>query len=162
MKEEYELRAIEYMRGKPTGFVVSDMAGSVIVPKGVVIGDEEIEKARKGGVFHYLMLSAAASVVETGGDEARRRLKEFHDITEGHEADFVLNRKSPRDVKDFSGNVLVREGDIVTSDIVDVARKRGILQELVLAVGAPGYFENEEDEQGQDIAEEMGYTPYSH
>lgn len=156
MIEEYEAKAIEYSRGKIAGHEVRDKDDNLIVAKGDRITDEAIEKARKNGKLHYLMISAASGVVQEGGAEAKRRLDEFKEITEGHESDFVLGKKAPRDVKAFDGDMLAKADEVITQDIVDHARDMGVLQELVLAVGAPGLHSADYEACGEcEVAEEM-------
>ncbi|MDI6828092.1 MAG: hypothetical protein QME62_06370, partial [Armatimonadota bacterium] len=63
MKEFYEQREIEYSRGKLAGHDVLDNEGNKIVTEGEIITDEVIEKAKKKGKLHELMLSAVAAEV---------------------------------------------------------------------------------------------------
>jgi hypothetical protein len=160
MKEELEQKEINYVRGKTAGNDVFDRNGNILVAKGETINDDAIERARQEALLHALMLSSASAIVEAGGEEAKRRLQEFRDITENHEADLVLNGIAAWDVKDLRGNVLVKAGQKVNHDVIRRAREEGMLQELVLAVAAPGVLVNADMPQRQRIASEMGYNPY--
>lgn len=161
MKEELEQREMNYVRGKTAGNDVIGPNGEKLVSRGETITDDAIDRARGMGLLHALMLSAVSAVIGVGGDEARRRLLEFHDITENHEAELVSNQIAACDVTDPSGNILVHAGDTVTDDIIDVARREGILQDLVLAVAAPGIHMGEGVTHRQRPASEMGYNPFS-
>lgn len=145
MKEDYEAKQIEYVRGKIAGNDVPDRDGSPIIRKGEWITDEVIQKAKDAGQLHYLMIAAASSVVGERGDQVKQRLQVFKGVTEGHEADFVRGGKAGRDVADFSGRLLVHEGDTVTDDVIEKARHEGVLDRLVVAVGAPGIDLEEEE-----------------
>ncbi len=160
MNDELEQKEINYVRGKTAGNDVIDRNGNMLVRKGDSIDDDMINRAMREGLIHALMLSAASAVIEAGGDEARRRLQEFRDITENHEADLVLNGVAAWDVKDLRGNVLVNAGQTVTPDIVRRATEASMLQDLVLAVAAPGKLVSMEPPQRQRFASEMGYAPY--
>ena len=164
MKNEFEQKEIQYSRGKVAGHDVRDDQNNLIVARGETITDDIINKAIEKNQLHYLMLAAAASVVQAGGEEARQRLQEFRNVTEGHEVDFVRGKVVGRDAKDYQGNILVKSGDTVTDGVIECAQRQGLLQELVLAVGAPGLHieEMEEEEEVETPAEKMGYTPYSH
>lgn len=144
MKEQIVQKEIDYVRGKVAGNEVHDNDENVIVARGQTITDEIINRARQAGQLHYLMIAAVSSVVGAGGSTVRERLKAFRDITEGHEADFVRGETVGRDVTDFQGNILIRSGETVTDDMISRAEKSGLLQELVLAVGAPGINVDEE------------------
>lgn len=161
MNEELERKETEYSRGKVAAHYVRDDQNNVIVAKGQTITDDVISQAREKGRLHYLMLAAVASVVQAGGKQAEQRLREFMDVTEGHEEDFVRGRKVFCDVFDWDGNVLIEEGETVTDDVIEQAKVKGLLQELVLAVGAPGLHVTE-GEGVMTPAEKMGYTPYPH
>ncbi|HET6455725.1 MAG TPA: hypothetical protein VFI02_15080 [Armatimonadota bacterium] len=161
MNEELERKEIEYARGKTAANDVRDDDGTVIVAKGQTITDDIINQAREKGHLHYLMLAAVASVVQAGGEQAQQRLREFIDVTEGHEADFVRGRQVACDVCDWEGNVIVEEGETLTDDIIEQATNMGLLEKLVLAVGAPG-FHVMEGKKAVRPAEKMGYTPYPH
>jgi hypothetical protein len=145
VKEDFEQREIDYVRGKIAGNDVQDNDGNTIVRKGDMITDELIDLACEKGQLHYLMIAAASSVVGAGSEETRRRLREFKDITEGHEIDFVRDRLAGAEVRDMSGHVLVHQGDRITDEVIEDAQRDGMLQELVLAVGAPGVDVDEED-----------------
>jgi len=161
VKEQLERKEIGYMRGKIAGHDVRDDEDKIIIQRGQPITDEIINRAREKGKLHYLMLSAAASVIRAGGEDARRRLQEFKGVTEGHEADLVRGEFAARDVTDFQGNVIVREGEEITDDVIRRAQDKGLLQELVLAVAAPGL--HAEEKKGVETpATKMGYTPYPH
>lgn len=168
MRQDFEYKAIEYSRGKIAGHDVRDDQNQVIVPKGKTITDEDIRIAQDKGKLHYLMLAAAASVVQAGGADTRERLQEFRDVTEGHEVDFVRGQTAGRDVRNVGGEIIVSQGETITDETINLAERQGMLQELVLAVGAPGVFaaeEAEEEEEGEKRerpATKMGYTPYPH
>ena len=162
MKEQLEQKEIAYMRGKIASHDVRDDEDKIIIQRGQPITDEIINRAREKGKLHHLMLSAAASVIQAGGEDARRRLQEFRDVTEGHEADLVRGESAARDVTDFQGNVIVREGEEITDDVIRRAQDKGLLQELVLAVGAPGLHIEAEKKAVERPATKMGYTPYPH
>lgn len=161
MHEELERKEIEYSRGKVAGHDVRDGQNNVIVAKGQTITEDVINQAREKGRLHYLMLAAVASVVQSGGEQAERRLREFMDVTEGHEEEFVRGRKVWCDVADWDGSVMIEEGETVTNDVIEQAKDKGLLQELVLAIGAPGLHVMEVQEAVRP-AEKMGYTPYPH
>lgn len=161
MKEDLEKKESEYSRGKAAAHDVRDEQNNVIVAKGQTITDDVINQAREKGRLHYLMLAAAASIVQAGGEQAEERLKEFMDVTEGHEADFVRGRQVSRDVADWQGNVIIEEGETVTDEVIERAKNEGLLQEIVLAVGAPGLHMTE-GQRAMGPAEKMGYTPYPH
>jgi hypothetical protein len=133
--EEKERR---YVLGKRAGYTLRDKDTNVIVEAGQEITDEIVFKAYNKGLLHQLMLRAVASIVEAGGPEARKRLEEFKEITKGHEVEFVRGEIAAKDVIDFQGNILVRTGDKITDEVLEKAKHLGLLQELVLAVGAPG------------------------
>lgn len=161
MNDQLEQREIDYVRSKVAGNDVRDDEDNVIIAKGETITDDVIDQAKKKGKLHYLMVAAVSSVVQADGEDMRKRLQEFNDVTEDHEADFVRNKQVGRDVKDMDGNILVRQGDIVTDGVIECAKRTGLLQELVLAVGAPGIsLESEESEEEENIASKMGYTPF--
>jgi hypothetical protein len=108
VKEQLEQKEIDYARGKVAGHSVWDDEGNAIVEAGDTITDDAINRAKESGSLHYLMLSAAASVIGRSGEaETSRRLQEFRDLTEGHEEDFVRGGTAMREVSDFQGNVLV-------------------------------------------------------
>ncbi len=158
MEEQLEQREINYMRGKVAEMDVRDDQNNVIVAHGQTINDDLISKARAKGRLHYLMLAAAASIVQAGGDEADRRMKEFKDVTEGHEIEFVRGKLAGCDVLDRNGNILIHKDEQVTDDIIQKVDNLGLLQDLVLAVGAPGIHSS--GLQAQQISAKMGYTPY--
>lgn len=161
MNEELERKEIEYARGKVAAHDVRDEQNNLIVAKGQTITDDLINRAVEKGRLHYLMLAAAASVVQAGGEQAEQRLKEFMDVTEGHEAEFVRGRQVSRDVADWQGDVIMEEGETVTDGIIERASNEGFLQEIVLAVGAPG-LHIMEGKKVERPATKMGYTPYPH
>ena len=162
MKEQLEQKGIAYMRGKAAGHDVRDDESNLIAVRGQPITDEVISKAREKGRLHHLMLSAAASVIQAGGEETRRRLQEFRNVTEGHEADLVRGELAGRDVTDFQGNVIVRQGEKITDEAIRRAQEKGLLQELVLAVAAPGLHTEAKKKAVETPATKMGYTPYPH
>ena len=128
MRDQLERKETEYVRGKVAGHDVRDNEDNVIVARGQTITDEAIDKACHAGKLHYLMLAAAAFIVEAGGEKAKERLKEFRDVTEGHEAEFVWGEVAMRDVVDFQGNVMVRQGETITETLIETAREKGLLQ----------------------------------
>lgn len=159
MNEYLEEKERRYVVGKRAGYTVRDEENNVIVEAGKEITEETANKARDAGLLHQLMLSAVASIVEAGGEEARRRLAEFRDITEGHEVEFVRGEIAARDVVDFQGNVLVRRGEKITDEAIEKVRRVGLLQELVLAVGAPGIHAYQTKTR-ESQAPGTGYTRY--
>jgi hypothetical protein len=106
------------------------------------------------------MFSAVSAIANARGEEAERRMREFRGITENHEADFVRGEKAGRDVTDIQGNIIVKAGDEITDPIIECARRQNMLQDLVLAVGAPG-FDTGKESTREDPARKMGYTPYA-
>lgn len=161
MKEQFEQKEIEYVRGKIAGNDVNDDQGNTIVSNGQMITEDIINRARATGQLHYLMIAAASSAVKPGED-LQRRLSEFRDVTEGHEVDFVRGKQVAYDVKDFQGNLIIQEGDIINDDILNRAQQAGILQKLVLAVGAPGLMDEDEETHPETTEAKMGYTPFPH
>lgn len=165
MKSRIEDEEIEYVRGKVAAHDVRDDENNIIVEKGQTITDDLIHKACDKGKLHHLMLAAGASVVQAGGETARRRMEEFGEVSEEHEADFVRGKVAGREVKDTTGNVIISKGDEVTDELINKARQKGVLQKLVLAVGAPGVHAEEAEEEKTERerpAQKMGYTPYRH
>lgn len=160
MKEELRQKEINYVRGKTAGSDVIDHGGNKIVSKGDTINDDVISRAERADLLHALMLSAAAAVIGVGGEEAARRLQEFHDITENHEADLVLNSIAAWDVTDLRGNVIASAGQKITNDMIDRARDEGLLQDLVLAAAAPGALDTYTAGERERPGREMGYNPY--
>lgn len=140
MKEFYEQREIEYSRGKLAGHDVLDDEGNVIVTEGEIITDDIIEEAKKKGKLHELMLSAVAAEVALGPPEIQPGMN----LEEQMEA-FVRGKIVGRDVFDWQGNLIAKAGSEVTDELVNMAANKGLLQELVLAVGAPGIHSKEEE-----------------
>lgn len=159
MKDDYEQKMINYVRGKTAGSDVFDQSGSMLISRGDVIDNDTINMARQRGLLQVLVLSAVSAIVNARGEEADRRLKEFRDITENHEADFVRGEKAGRDVTDVQGNTIVEAGQKITDGIIECARRQNMLQDLVLAVGAPG-IDVSESAARQNIASKMGYDPF--
>ncbi|MHB0913526.1 MAG: hypothetical protein ACYC2Y_08775 [Armatimonadota bacterium] len=56
---------------------------------------------------------------------------------ENRELDFVRGKTAQTDVRDFEGNVVVSSGERVTDELAERVQEEGLLQELVLSVGAP-------------------------
>lgn len=161
MYEDLEQREIEYVRGKVAGNVVSDSSGNPIVTRGQAITDEAISKAKSSGQLHYLMIAAATTALAPGSPDLGRRLQEFRDVTEDHEAEFVLGRMTGKDVRDFQGNIIVKRGDVVGDQQIRQAETQGALQELVLAVGAAGLSLEAEAEEEEELASEIVGSPES-
>jgi hypothetical protein len=161
--EDFEQKEMDYVRGKISGDYVFDSQGDEIAHPGQTITDAIVDRARDAGQLQYLMIAAASAAMIPGTPDLARRLQEFKDVTEGHEADFVCGRRAGRDVKDYQGNILVREGDTIDSDLIDKARNEALLQELVLAVGAPGLsleHERELEQEEETQAHKMGMSLY--
>lgn len=154
MYEQLYNREIEYVRGKISGSYVQDDNGNTIISPGEVITEEVIRKAKEAGQIHYLMIAAVSAQLQPESGDLVRKLHEFKEVTEGHEAEFVRMRKAGRDVKDFSGNIFVRQGDVISDETIQRATDMGMLQELVLSVGAPGLVEKWEDMRRQEEEEE--------
>ncbi len=163
VKERLEEKEMEYARGKVAAHEVRDDENNVIIGEGQTVTDDVIQKARDKGKVHYLMLAAGASVAQAGGETARERMAAFGEVSEQHEVDFVRGKIIGRAVKDAAGNVIISEGETVTDEVIDRARTQGVLQELVLAVGAPGiHAEEAQRHKRERPARKMGYTPYRH
>lgn len=162
MQEELERKEINYARGKVAGNDVFGEDDEVIVSRGDVITDEIIGSAVGKRKLHQLMISAASSVVEAGDEGTRERLRDFMEVTENHEEEFVRGRIAGRTVLDLQGNVIVEAGNRITDEQIHRAERHGLLQELVLAVGAPGLHLDEETHKRTNPATKMGYTPYPH
>lgn len=137
MKEQLEDKEIKYIRGKVAHDDVCDGDGNVVVTHGQTIDDSDIQRARDAGQLHFLMISAVSSVVEEGGERAKQRLQEFRGLS-GHEENYVRGKQAGRDAHDSQGNLILREGEMVTDDVIHRAKESGGLQDLVMAVGAPG------------------------
>lgn len=160
MNEYLEEKERRYVVGKRAGYTLRDEENKVIVDAGQEITEETVGKARDAGLLHQLMLSAVASIVEAGGEEARKRLAEFRNITEGHEVEFVRGEIAVRDVIDFEGNILVHRGEKIADETIERVQRAGLLQELVLAVGAPGiHTHRAKTRESQERGTRRGYIP---
>ncbi|MHB1001765.1 MAG: hypothetical protein ACYC27_21200 [Armatimonadota bacterium] len=137
MNDQLQQRQIDYVRGKIAGNDVFDDKGDFVVKKDELITDDVIKHALDSDQLHYLMIAAVSTVVNPDNPDFDRRLKEFGSVIEGHEARFVRGKMVRRDVKDINGGIVARDGDVVTNDIIQRAENMGMLQDLVLAVGAP-------------------------
>ncbi|HEY3298516.1 MAG TPA: hypothetical protein VGK34_07665 [Armatimonadota bacterium] len=153
MYEELEQREEKYVRGKVAGDFVLDRDGNEIVSPGMTITSEVIRKCKEAGQLHYLMISAASTALKSHSPHLDQMLMEFREVTEGHEANFVRGRKAGRDVRDYQGNLLIREGEVITEDLIEDAITNAMLQQLVLAVGAPGLSMEHEQEMEEEEAE---------
>lgn len=163
MSEELERKQIDYSYGKIAGDYVQDDQGNTIIAPGETITEYVINKAQEAGQLHYLMLAAASTAMLPGSADLPRRLKEFGDVVMGHEIEFIRNRRAGREVKDFEGNVIVKEGDVISDDIIRLSTARGVLQRLVLAVGAPRLsieHEKVEDEIEERTTAGVKYIPW--
>lgn len=85
------------------------------------------------------MLSAVAAEVALKPPEIQPNMN----LEEQMEA-FVRGKIVGRDVFDWEGNLIAKAGAKVTDELVNTASNKGLLQELVLAVGAPGVHSKEE------------------
>lgn len=138
MNDQLQQRQINYVRGKIAGNDVFDDKGNYVVKKGEKISDDTINKALDADQLHYLMIAAVSTEVQPGSANFERHLKEFGSVIEGHEAHFVRGKMVRRDVKNIDGSFIARDGDVVSDAVIQRAENEGNLQDLVLAVGAPG------------------------
>jgi len=140
----------ERLRGSEVPRDITDDQGNVVIPRGTIIDDVTLETAKNAGVMNRLasvVLGAQArSGVESFWADARERLstawsnvaestREAADRAarrraESAQMSFLRGKVSATVVTDDKGNVILREGDVITPLALDNLTRSGKLGEI--------------------------------
>ncbi len=124
--------------------VANEDAGGVICYEGEPITHEMVDQAKAAGKLNELVQAsgeAAAAALSRGLAEQYARV--------------AVGRMAGRTVRTTEGDVLVSQGDVVTQEVVDLAREAGVLDQLMEAVRIPAGEGSERWASGREAAQAL-------
>lgn len=153
----------ERLRGSVVPRDVMDDEGNVVIPRGTVVDDETLELAQSTGLMSRLASTVLGEQARGGAEsfwtEARERVSEaWANVTEStrdassrasrrraesEQVNFLRGKISATDVTDDMGNILLREGEVISPLILDNLDRSGKLSEVRVKPGG-GTVEEEE------------------
>lgn len=127
-QEAVARRERDFALGRTTGRDVLGDNGAVLIERGTLVTDEDVERAEEAGRLHQLAIA-------TGWGEAQRRYVQAHERVTQFTGDQVRGRVAGRDVPDDNGNILVEAGQTINDNIIARAQENGLMTDLALAAG---------------------------
>ncbi|MEK8089649.1 PRC-barrel domain-containing protein [Thermithiobacillus plumbiphilus] len=114
----------------------SEAPETLLVRKGEIITEEQIERAEAAGRLRQLVLAAGGGAVSAAWSSGRERISGLAASGTSSTAEAVVGKTAGREVLLPSGATLVAPGMIITPEILQEARLHGRERELIAAAGS--------------------------
>ena len=125
----------ELLLGRTAGQIVTDREGNVIVNDGDKIDYDSLQRARQAGVIGDLMAAAGISGARSFWESLRNSVTHYRERGEHASADasqrrFLVGRISDTEVSGKNGEVIIREGEVITPIMVEKVKDANKLADI--------------------------------
>ncbi|MDD3925835.1 MAG: PRC-barrel domain-containing protein [bacterium] len=125
----------ELLLGRTAGQKVTDREGNVIVNDGDKIEFDSMQRARQAGVMGDLIAAAGIAGARSWWESIRNSVTHYrergeHASARASQRRFLVGRISDTEVSGKNGEVIIREGEVITPIMVEKAKDANKLAEI--------------------------------